>query len=275
MPREGETITYDINLRRFSEAGDALLFYTDFDCSAAGRPMMRIRDCCAGFFTAEDLDRGDGITAAHRTVGRKLYAIAAPVVVPPRSLGNEALLALSRGDVAAVLNGHGRSFDHRGGLKLPPPAMLMIDRVPVINPTGGTRGGGEVVAEKQLDPTDWFIRTHFKDDPVFAGPCMLEGSRQVLQVFMLACGMDQRAGTTSARFEPILDSPTQIRFRGQVRGDRSVFTYRLDIVGLGYDPDPWVVADVDFVHGGRVIGRIEGLGMRIVSQRSPALVVRP
>jgi PfaB family protein len=274
MPKEGETIGYDISLRRFSEAGDALLFYTDFDCTVGGRPMMRIRDCCAGFFTAEDLKQGDGITAAHRTVDRKPYPCAKPRAEPPRSLGNEALMALSRGNVAAAFGRNGRPYDHRPGLKLPPPAMLMIDRVPVINATGGTRGAGEIIAEKQLDPADWFIRTHFKDDPVFAGPCMLEGSRQALQVFMLACGMDPQ-GEMPARFQPVLDSPTRIRFRGQVPGERSVFTYHLDIVGLGYVPDPWVIADVDFLHGGRVIGRIEGLGMRIALERSPVSVKRP
>ncbi|WP_413206110.1 beta-ketoacyl synthase N-terminal-like domain-containing protein [Rhodospirillum sp. A1_3_36] len=263
MPQAGETIAYDISLRRFSEAGDALLFYTDFDCSVSGRPMMTIRDCCAGFFTAEELKGGAGITEAHRSrEPRSFPRNQAPLAVTRSVLDQQDLLALSRGQLEILTN---TPSPGPQGLKLPPPAVQMIDRVTEIDTTGGAYGIGALYAEKDLDPTDWYIRSHFKDDPVYAGPCMLEGSRQTLQIFMLACGMDQQV-TGPARFQPVLDVPVRVRFRGQVPGEVGVFGYRITIIGLENGPAPWVVADVEFIYNGRVIGLMEGLGMRIAQK---------
>ncbi|MEX2631546.1 MAG: beta-ketoacyl synthase N-terminal-like domain-containing protein [Tistlia sp.] len=256
-PRAGQRVTYDIRIDRFVEHGQTLLFFSDYLGRVDGRPMLRIDDCCAGFFSAEELAEGQGLTDGGRPPrGAPRDRLDSPV----EALSREALLAFSRGQAARLL-GPDRAPASRA-LRLPPADMLMIDRVSRLEPNGGRHGRGLVVAEKDLDPGHWYIRTHFLDDPVFAGPCMIEGAMQMLQAFALACGLGR--GLPDARFQPVAGLPLKVKFRGQVPGSRSLFTYRLEVVERGLDPVPYLVADVDLIHDGRVRGRLTGLSLQVV-----------
>jgi 3-hydroxymyristoyl/3-hydroxydecanoyl-(acyl carrier protein) dehydratase len=139
----------------------------------------------------------------------------------------------------------------------------MIDRVVSIDPGGGVCGLGRIVAERNLDPSHWAIRAHFKDDPVFPGPCMLEGAVQVLKIFALAIGL--HTGSRGARFEPLCARPYRLRFREQVLPRGQLFTYRIDVVELNLEPEPNLVADVDLEEAGHIIGRIEEIGLRLAA----------
>lgn len=263
-PRVGQRIAYDIGIDRFVEHGPSLLFFSDYLGRVDGRPMLRIDDCCAGFFTAEELAEGQGLTDAGRpprpAPGDRLDSART-------ALAQEDLQALSRGAFADVF---GAGVQAGPALRLPTPDMLMLDRVTRLEPNGGRHGRGLVVAEKDLDPEHWYIRAHFLDDRVFAGPCMIEGGMQLLQLFLLACGL----GGSHARFQPVAGVPLTVKFRGQIPGTRSIFTYRLEVVERGLHPLPYLVADVDLIHDGRVRGRLSGLSLQVVpdgeSVRVPA-----
>ncbi|SMF04020.1 PfaB family protein [Tistlia consotensis] len=255
-PRAGQRIDYDIAIDRFVEHGDTLLFFSDYQGRVDGRPMLRIDDCCAGFFSAEELAEGQGLADGGRPprpAPRERLASAR------EALTAEDLQALTRGAFAAVL---GEAVPAGPALRLPPPAMLMLDRVTRMEANGGRHGRGLVVAEKDLDPEHWFIRAHFLDDRVFAGPCMIEGGLQILQLFALCCGL----GRPDARLQPIAGVPLTVKFRGQIPGTRSLFTYRLEIVERGLEPLPYLVADVDLIHEGRVRGRLSGLSLQVVPE---------
>ncbi|KAA0578710.1 type I polyketide synthase [Azospirillum sp. Sh1] len=262
LPRAGDRVTYDIQIERFARNGDQLLFFTTFLCSSGGRPVLRIDDCCAGFFTEAELVSGKGITDAHR-VRRQPPAVApAPVRAAVSTLGPRELGLLHRGELEAVFGASFATPGRNPDLRLPPEEVHMIDRVVQLDAQGGDLGLGLLVAEKDLDPEHWYIRTHFVDDPVFAGPCMIEGALQALKVFMLAAGLHR--GCQAGRFQPVVGQPVRIKFRSQIPGVRSVFTYRMEIVHREDGPSPCAVADVDLIHDGRVAGRLEGLGLRIV-----------
>jgi 3-hydroxymyristoyl/3-hydroxydecanoyl-(acyl carrier protein) dehydratase len=253
-PRVGQRIAYEIGIDRFVEHGETLLFFSNYAGTADGRPMLRIDDCCAGFFTGAELAEGQGLTdpgRPPRPASRERWQSVCG------ALGEDALRALSAGDFASAF---GAAVPAGPALRLPPPDMLMLDRVTQLDAGGGRHGRGLVVAEKDLHPDHWYIRAHFLDDPVFAGPCMIEGALQILQVFLLACGH----GRPAARCQPVAGVPLTVKFRGQIPGTASVFTYRVEIVARGLDPLPYVVADVDLIHDGRVRGRLSGLSLQVV-----------
>jgi PfaB family protein len=277
LPRTGDRITIDANVERFAENDGALIAFTNFRSTVGGRAVSQIDYCCAGFFTPEQLAQGQGITASHRTRARSSLGTPGPAAgFPTRALGASDLVALYHGDLGTAFGPARATPGRNPALRLFPPAMHMIDRVGPFDPQGGAYGLGSFAAEKDLDPDDWYIRAHFKDDPVFAGPCMIEGSLQALKVFMLARGM--HLGMRDARFEPVAHLPIRVCFRGQVPGTRSVFTYRVEIVELALEPVPYAVADIDLVHGGRVAGRLENIALQLCeagdARRAQARVVR-
>jgi len=92
---------------------------------------------------------------------------------------------------------------------------------------------------------------------------MLEGAVQLLKVFTLATGLHMRV--RGARFEPVCARPYQLRFREQILPLGQIFVYQTDIVEIGLEPEPYMIADVDFQEAGRTIGRIEGIGLRLAT----------
>jgi 3-hydroxymyristoyl/3-hydroxydecanoyl-(acyl carrier protein) dehydratase len=267
MPRAGDTVVYDIAITSFVRESDSMLFFADFAATIDGAPVVRIDRCCAGFFTKEELAQAEGITGARRAdtevsrIARRL-----PLTCDRRRFDEGDLAALHRGDLAACFGpAHAQAPPNRS-LRLPAAPMRMLDRVVSVEPDGGRAGLGALVAEKDLHPEDWYLRAHFKDDPVFAGPCMLEGSLQALQFLALFGGLHTL--THDARFEPLTGRPLGVRFRGQVPAAAGTVSYELDVVERCLEaPEPSVVADVDITAAGRTIGRFEGVGVRLTAER--------
>lgn len=91
------------------------------------------------------------------------------------SFGYEDLLACGRGELFGP-----------GNAQLPLPPMLMFDRIPLIEPSGGEHGKGRIVAELDIKPDLWFFACHFEGDPVMPGCLGLDALWQMLG-FFLAC----------------------------------------------------------------------------------------
>ena len=260
MPREGETIRYDISIDRFLEDGDSLLFFSTYRGTVGGRPLLRIDGCCAGFFTDEALRAGAGILPKHRTP-RSADGPPPPLPPGPRALDRAQLVALTQGRLADAL-GPAFADPHNPALRLPPEALLFVDRVQQIDPRGGRCGRGFLLAQKDLDPDHWYLRSHFIDDNVFAGPCMIEGSLQLLQVFLLLAQAGR--GGRGGRFLPTRSPSVRVCFRGQIPAGPLPFTYALHVVDWGLHPEPYVIADVDLIYDGRTQGVLENLGLTLV-----------
>ena len=58
----------------------------------------------------------------------------------------------------------------------------MIDRVDAFVPDGGPHGLGFIEGSKPVDPTAWFFKAHFYQDPVWPGSLGLESFLQLLKV---------------------------------------------------------------------------------------------
>ena len=56
-----------------------------------------------------------------------------------------------------------------GRARMARPMLLMLDRVTAFDPAGGHAGLGSARAEKDVDPSEWFFKAHFFQDPVQPG----------------------------------------------------------------------------------------------------------
>ena len=270
MPGEGQTLRYDIRIEQFTRSGDTLLFFFGYEAWADGRPFLRMTGGCAGFFNDAELAGAKGVVdtpkeeAARRAVQRRHFS---PLLRSDRSsFSTQELLQLSRGDLGACF---GAAYDGNGpspSLRLPPRALLMVDRVASVDPEGGPWGLGEIVAEKTLDPRAWYFTSHFKDDPALPGSMMAEGCAQILQLYLLYLGL--HAGRSASRFQPIPGRPQPMRYRGQVPQSDGRLTYRIEVSEIGLQPEPYVVGDADIHFGGKLVTRCKGLGVRLAPSLS-------
>jgi 3-oxoacyl-(acyl-carrier-protein) synthase/3-hydroxymyristoyl/3-hydroxydecanoyl-(acyl carrier protein) dehydratase len=145
------------------------------------------------------------------------------------------------------------------GPRLAGPMLMMLDRIVALDETGGDHGLGWIVADKDVDPGEWFFKAHFFQDPVQPGSLGLEALLQLLQLFMLETFGDALAG---GRFEAIrLGSATSWKYRGQVVPRNRVIRTSATITERGPD---FVVADASLWVDDKRIYHAKNLGMRIV-----------
>ena len=97
-----------------------------------------------------------------------------------------------------------------GNAQLPLPPMLMFDRITHISDKGGAYGRGEVIAELDIEPQQWFFTCHFKGDPVMPGCLGVDALWQLMGFFL-----GWKGGLGHGR---ALGSG-EIRFTGQVTPD--------------------------------------------------------
>ena len=90
--------------------------------------------------------------------------------------------------------------------------MNFVDTVTIVE-GGGSEGKGYVYGERTIDPTDWFFRYHFHQDPVMPGSLGVEAIIELLQTY--AMKNDLGAGFTNPRF---IAPMTEVvwKYRGQI-----------------------------------------------------------
>lgn len=265
LPRVGQTVQTEVRLRRSIRTGRSIVFSIEFDAHADGHPVLRGERCRVGMFPI-DQAREKANTQNREESRATRVSIPTDCGSSPggrRQFGTGDLVRLARGGGVQEVCGGGEWNGECRGVGLPPRIGQFVDSVPFIDLAGGRFGMGCSEAEFRLDPLHWCVRTHFKDDPVFPGPCVLEGAKQLVQLHLLTAA--ERPFPGDARFEPILNRRMRIRFNSPVIPRRQQIRYRADIVSGALGPDPYVVADIECISEGMVVGRIEGMGVRMAS----------
>ncbi|MGZ3274927.1 MAG: 3-hydroxyacyl-[acyl-carrier-protein] dehydratase FabA [Caulobacteraceae bacterium] len=125
------------------------------------------------------------------------------------SFSNEELLACARGEMFGP-----------GNAQLPAPPMLMMDRISQIAATGGAYGKGQVVAELDISPEQWFFACHFLGDPVMPGCLGLDAMWQLVGFFLGWSGAPGRGRALGVG---------EVKFSGQVTPGGKLVTYRIDL----------------------------------------------
>jgi 3-hydroxymyristoyl/3-hydroxydecanoyl-(acyl carrier protein) dehydratase len=76
----------------------------------------------------------------------------------------------------------GRSFPYPRGEGFPDDRWRMVDQIDCYLPHGGPHGLGWVEASIDVDPSAWFFKAHFYQDPVWPGSLGLEALVQLLRL---------------------------------------------------------------------------------------------
>jgi 3-hydroxyacyl-[acyl-carrier protein] dehydratase / trans-2-decenoyl-[acyl-carrier protein] isomerase len=107
-----------------------------------------------------------------------------------------------------------------GNAQLPAPPMLMFDRITHIAKDGGRHNKGQVVAELDVRPDQWFYACHFIGDPVMPGCLGLDAMWQLVGFFLGWSGAPGRGRALGVG---------EVKFSGQVTKKISKVVYRIDL----------------------------------------------
>lgn len=101
--------------------------------------------------------------------------------------------------------------------QLPQKGLLMLDRITGLWPNINSAGETVIRAEKTVDPSEWFFKAHFFQDPVQPGSLGVEAVLQVMQYYAVKKYTPTNFDNINVHIEPIAnDSLISWKYRGQV-----------------------------------------------------------
>ncbi|HDN25914.1 MAG TPA: PfaB family protein, partial [Thioploca sp.] len=156
IPKEGDTLRYDISINSFVKHGNNLLFFFSYECFVGDKMVLTMEGGCAGFFTDDELDKGKGVVYSKKElierekIQKQQFE---PLLICQKSSFDETdMIRLTEGNLAACFGDHYWQAGLNPSLRIPPKDILMIDRVTSVEFNGGAYGLGLLVGEKVLEP---------------------------------------------------------------------------------------------------------------------------
>jgi 3-hydroxymyristoyl/3-hydroxydecanoyl-(acyl carrier protein) dehydratase len=146
LPVPGETIRYDIRIKRFFTLNNTHFFNFEYDGAINHEPLLTMRNGCAGFFTREALAAGRGLTKGRlkggTTSGKVDPGLRNLVAMKIESYDAVQLDALRKGDLAACFGPSFASLGLQHPLSIPGGRMKLVDRIVKSIPKGGNTPWG-------------------------------------------------------------------------------------------------------------------------------------
>nr|WP_276312944.1 beta-ketoacyl synthase N-terminal-like domain-containing protein [Shewanella zhuhaiensis] len=131
-------------------------------------------------------------------------------------------------------------------LRLPGGRLNFVDKVDIVR-AGGKAGLGYVYGERNIDPSDWFFRFHFHQDPVMPGSLGVEAIIELLSSFALDSGLGNEFA--NPRFNHCL-SRVKWKYRGQISPLNKQMSLELHITAIERETgrvtlkaDAWLAKD--------------------------------
>jgi acyl transferase domain-containing protein/3-hydroxymyristoyl/3-hydroxydecanoyl-(acyl carrier protein) dehydratase len=264
LPRVGQVVRHDIRIERFFQQSGTWLFRFHFESSVDGKPLVSMRDGCAGFFSPDQLSDGQGVVQGRLEAARSSQPSWTPpelVDVPPMTMDGARLDRLRAGDLVGAFGPDFEGLQLHAPLTLPSGKLRLLDRVTALEPVGGDEGLGRIVGEYDVHPDDWFLTCHFVDDNVMPGTLMYECCMHVLRVLLLRRGWVAESGESA--FEPIIGVRSRLRCRGQVLPDTKVVGYEILVRRYVEGPEPAVICDARMYADGKWIVDIGDMAVRL------------
>jgi PfaB family protein len=265
LPREGQTMRCEVTIHDFSRMGETILF-TFIHKAFVGNQQFVQMECKAGFFSDEELAKGQGIPESRldqimRSKAEKQQF--QPLLHCPKTRFEPADLdLLEQGNFAACF---GSAYDLRGKnplLRFLSKQIRMIDRVISVDPQGGAWGLGLLTAEKALHPDDWYFNCHFKDDFCIPGTLVGEGCGQLMAFYGLYLGLQTL--TENAIVQPLLNQSQTGHYRGQILPTAGLITYRVEVTEICLSPKTYMRAECSAIYEGKTIARMKNLGLELI-----------
>ena len=141
--------------------------------------------------------------------------------------------------------------------RLPLPNMLMVDRITSITKDGGKFGKGEIIAEMDVNPEQWFFGCHFEGDPVMPGCLGLDALWQLVGFYMTWLGHPGKGRALGVG---------EVKFTGQILPEHKVVTYRLSISRLLTSRLKLAIADGEVAVDGKSIYSASNLKVGLFSE---------
>ena len=256
LPKAGEVVRYDIHIDRFVRQGDTYLFFFRFEGTVGGRPVITMENGCAGFFTEQETAESGGIVLAPEEPdlipGQRGHGWQTLVPMAVDSYDARQLEALRGGDLAGCFGPLFNGLGLNEPVRIPGGRMHLIDRVVELDPMGGRFGLGVTRAEADIRGDEWFLTCHFVDDMVMPGTLMYECCVHTLRVLLMRMGWVTEQ--TGVCYEPVPGVSSTLRCRGPVTPATRVVTYEVQIKEIGYNPEPYAVADaLVYADGQRIV----------------------
>ena len=272
-PVAGQIIRYDIHIDHFFRHGNPWFFKFWFDATVDGKPFLTMRDGCAGFFTDADLAAGQGVVDARLELNSNQGVRPSDwrdlVPMAPDQYTDAQVNALRIGDLGTCFGERFRGLPLQNPVRIPDGKMNLVHRVLELIPGGGRYGLGQIVAEADIHPDDWFITCHFVDDKVMPGTLMFECCLHTLRIYLMRMGWVAEADT--AWWEPKPGIPGRLKCRGQVLETTKKVTYEVNIKELGYGPEPYAIADARMYADGKAIVDITPMTIQLQGQTREGL----
>ena len=271
LPQAGQTIHYDIHIEHFFRQGDTWLFRFNFEGTVNGQAVLTMTHGCAGFFTQQELDAGQGIVLTGMEKQREQGKVSddwKPLVpMQIESYSDEQLNALRISDLSSCF---GKVFSNLGlnkAVGLPSGRMTLVHRILNLDPTAGRFGLGQITGEADIHPDDWFLTCHFVDDRVMPGTLMYECCLHTLRVYLLRMGWVGE--TDEFVYEPIIGEVSQLKCRGQVTEETKAVQYEITLKEIGYKDDgtPYVLADALMYADHRAIVQMKNMSVQLSGLR--------
>ncbi|WP_405098389.1 hypothetical protein [Micromonospora sp. NBC_01412] len=235
-PDSGRVRT-EATLKTIASTRDIILLEFDVRCVVGGRPVASLWTRF-GYFSPETLATQAGLT-------------------PPR---------WPRSQLSRVPGIAGRPGAYRSDLLIFTDARLaQVDRVVELETAGGPAGLGRIVGEKDIDPSEWYFKAHFFQDPVQPGSLGLEAVAGLLRLFCVESGLTVRSA------DPVFDMLSADRkvtwtFRGQVLPETRLMRTEVHVTSVTVVPSAVLVVGEAWVWADDVCAyHIRDLGIRVRS----------
>ena len=265
LPVPGEVIKYDIHIDSFFRHGETYLFRFNFEATVNGKPLLSMKEGCAGFFTLRELTDGKGIIEKEakdnetKSTDKSSHPDIVPMVV--ESYSEEQIDRLREGGMVACFGPLFSRLNLHNPSTIPGGKMRLVERITRVEPEGGDCGLGFIRGEADINKDDWFLVCHFVDDRVMPGTLMYECCLHTLRIYLLRMGWIGEQG--SVTYQPVPDISSRLICRGQVIESTKMVAYEITIKEIGYRPEPYVICDALMFADNKAIVKIEDMSLRI------------
>ncbi len=192
------------------------------------------------------------------------------VPVKKTDLSDEKTQALRKGDLNKAFGENFKNIKLGENLRLPGKRMHLIDRILEFNPKGGRFGIGSIIAEADINGDEWFLKCHFIDDMVMPGTLMYECCAHALRIFTQRMGWISDQDDIS--YDVVLNNKSDLKCRGPVTTKTKKVRYEIEIKEMGYNPEPYVIADAHMFSDDLRIVLYKNMGLKISGLTKNSLI---